>query len=547
MKTWKALLKRLAIPIVISFLGLAFFQLFASGAEDSGPPPVQRKNRYQRSRLTSDESEAEADHRKLVLSSGEDKAVDLDFDVNAGAAGISYGNPTVVATTLVKIGNKRQLVFKPLKAGETTVTVRDTDGTMRLIFAVRVMATDLLRTANELRNLLRDVEGVEIRVVGAKVIVEGELIVPADYGKLLAVVQDKAYSDTLINLATLSPMAVQVMAKKIQDDLTSFAPNVKTRVVNGMIFLEGTVDNADSAKRAAAVASLYLPDLRPGSLLERDPAVQRLPGRQLIQNFILVNPPSPKKQEKMIRVTVHFVELSKDYSKLFGFKWQPGFTSDPQISVGQTAAGAAGASSGGSGTSFTGTISSLLPKLQSAQTAGYARVLKTATVIVRSGQPAKLNEQQELSYPQAGQNGQVTSATKTVGLSVAVTPLIVGQSEDIQMDILLDQTDVVGKAPSTGGPPVTAVHKVETKLYVKSGESAAVAGVSSTDIGTNFNKDDPLPGSFGQDTVPLFSLLRSKVYTKKKSQFVVFVTPQIIENASDGTEDLKRNFRIKVK
>ena len=529
---------------------LSFSAQSVSDAADSlnpeGIASTRKHRRYKRSRLTSDESESVADRRYLLLSTGEDKIVDLDFEANGGVNGISYGNPLVVASTLVRIGEKRQLVFKPLKAGETTVTVRDNDGTIRLIFKVRVTGSNLLRTANEIRSLVRDVEGLEIRIVGQKVIMEGEVVVPSDYGKLLAVIQDKSYLDSVINLTTLSPLAMQVMAKKIQEDLSSFAPDVKTRVVNGMIFLEGSVANADNAKRAAAVASLYLPDLKPGSLLEKDPSVQRLPARLLIQNFIIINPPPAKKQDKLVRVTVHFVELSKDYTRIFGFKWQPGFTADPQIAIGQSTAGGVGAS-GSAGPSFTGTLGSLLPKLQAAQNAGYARVLKTGTVIVRSGQPAKLNEQTELAFPQLGPNGQVVSGQKTVGLSIAVTPLIVGQTEDIQMDLELDQTDVVGKAPVSGGAPVTAIHKVNTKLYVKSNESAAVAGVTSSDIGTDFNKDDPLPGSFDQQTTPLFNLLRSKNYRKKKSQFVIFVTPQIIENASEGTEDLKKNFRVKVK
>ena len=65
--------------------------------------------------------ESVADRRHLLLTTGEDKAIDLDFEVNGGANGIAYGNPQIVATTLVKIGEKRQLIFKPLKAGETTV------------------------------------------------------------------------------------------------------------------------------------------------------------------------------------------------------------------------------------------------------------------------------------------------------------------------------------------------------------------------------------------------------------------------------------------
>jgi pilus assembly protein CpaC len=87
---------------------------------------------------------------------------------------------------------------------------------------------------------------------------------------------------------------------------------------------------------------------------------------------------------------------------------------------------------------------------------------------------------------------------------------------------------------------------VETRLYIKSNESAAVAGVNSSDVGTDFNAD-PSPGIFDAGTDPLFKLIHSKDYTKKKSEFVIFVTPQIVESASEGTEDLKKNFRIRVK
>lgn len=498
-----------------------------------------------RSRLTNDGSEERADRRELLLAVGSDRAVDLNFEANAGAAGITIGNPQVVATTLVKIGDQRQVVFKPLKAGNTTVTVRDTDGTIRLVFAVNVAGNNLQKIQAEIRDLIRDIEGVNLRIVGSKVVIDGEALTPADYGRLLTVLQDKSYADWVLNLTTLSPMALQVISKRIQDDINQFAPNVRTRVVNGRIFLEGTVDNDSHFQRVERIASLYLPDIRPGGQLERaDQTAQRQKERGIIQNFVSVNPPPPKKQEKLVRVTVHFVELAKDYNTVFGFKWQPGFTADPSISIGTTAAGSTGASTG---TSFAGTISSLFPKLQSAQSAGFARVLKTGTLIVRSGQPASLNEQTAFPTTTLGPNGQAVSGQPVpIGLALAVTPLILGQSEDIQMELKLDQTNLVGRAPSGGAAPVTAKHEVQTRLYVKSGESAAVAGVNSSDVGTDFDKDDPAPGSFENGTSALFTLLHSKAYRKKKSQFVIFVTPQIVENASDGTDDLKRNFRVKV-
>jgi len=531
------------------YLLLIFLVFFESTALPDEKVNEESKNKakYRKSKLTYDESEALADKRKLLLTTGEDKTVDLDFEANTSANGITYGNPSLLTTTLVKIGaDKRQLVFKPLKAGETTVTVRDADGVIRIIFFVRVTGTDLLRIAAEIRNLLRDVEGLEIRIVGPKVVIEGEVLVPNDYGRLLTVIMDKTYTDYVLNMTSLSPMAIQIMAKRIQDDILAFAPNVKTRVVNGMIFLEGSVDNIDQANRAEKIANLYLPELKPGSALEKDPSLQRLPGRKLVYNFLIVNPAPPKKEAKLVRVTIHLVELNKDYSKLFGFKWQPGFTADPTIAVGQTAAGAAGASSG---PSFSATISSLIPKLDSAQTAGYARVLKTGTVIVVSGQPAKLTEATEFPFAQTGQNGQQTFGSKGVGFTLAVTPQILGRTEDIEMHLEVDETSLVGRAPATGAPPTTAKHSVATKLYVKSNESAAIAGVMASDIGTDFNKDDPAPGTFDptSSTNALFSLLHTKNFRKKKSQFVIFVTPQIIENASEGTDDLKKNFRVKAK
>lgn len=513
-----------------------------SGAHLTAPKSTQ--NRFKRSKLTYDESEGRADKRYVLLATGEDRAIDLDFEANAGANGIAIGNPQIVTTQLVKMGEKRQIVFKPLKAGETTVTVRDNDGTLRLIFTVRVTGSNLLRTAGEIRELLRDIEGIEIKIVGPKVIVDGEVLVPGDYARMISVITDPIYAPNVMNLTTLSPLALTMLAERIQQDISAFAENVKTRVVNGMIFLEGTVEDVDQARRAAEVAKLYLPEVKPGNPIQgRDPSAQVIQNRGLVQNFIVVNPPPPKKQEKLVRVTIHFVELAKDYTKVFGFKWQPGFTADPQITIGTTQTGGTGAESG-SAASFSATISSLFPKLSNAQNAGYARILKTGTLITRSGQPAQLNETTNIPFAIMGQNGQPATTQANVGLTVAVTPLILGQSEDIQLDLDLNQINMTGKS---AGAPITAQHAIKTKLYVKSNESAAVGGVVSQDVGTDFNKDDPSAVTQGGQTSPLFTLLHSKAYRKKKSQFVIFVTPQIVENASDGTDDMKKNFRVKVK
>jgi pilus assembly protein CpaC len=129
-----------------------------------------------------------------------------------------------------------------------------------------------------------------------------------------------------------------------------------------------------------------------------------------------------------------------------------------------------------------------------------------------------------------------------VGFEVEITPTIL-QGQDVDLNIDLDQMNSLGKG--LGGVPIVATHHVTSRLYLKSGEVAAVAGVNNSDVNTTFNRDDPNATTATGGIKPVITLMRSKSMSKKKGQFVIFVSPQIIESASEGTEDLKKNFRMK--
>jgi pilus assembly protein CpaC len=350
----------------------------------------------------------------------------------------------------------------------------------------------------------------------------------------------------VINLAKISNLSLEYVKNRISAD-PNFPQKVSIRTLNGMLILDGTVESEAEKTLAIDVAKLYVPDVNLANpLVDKAGARELSQPRGIIQALIKVVAPKQEQnaqKDKLIRVTVHFVELTKDYNKIFGFTWRPGFTSAPQISIGQDAAGDQAAQAA----SFSATLSNLFPKLQSAQNAGYARVIKSGTLIVRNGQPADMSENTRFPITIfSAQNGQVSASGEDVGLAFSVTPAVVGQTEDVTMDLDLNQKSLVGRAPAAGQAPITSSHRVKTKIFVKNGESAAVVGVNSGEVVTQFNKDDPSPGSFAEGTEPLFSLNRSKQYAKKKSQFVIFVTPQIIESAHEGTEDLQRNFRMNV-
>jgi pilus assembly protein CpaC len=77
-------------------------------------------------------------------------------------------------------------------------------------------------------------------------------------------------------------------------------------------------------------------------------------------------------------------------------------------------------------------------------------------------------------------------------------------------------------------------------VVVRSGQSAAIGGLISSDTSTGYNK---LPAN--ASTNPLISLYSSKDFRRNQSQFVVFVTPVIKASASAGSENIKRKFRLR--
>jgi len=541
----------------LNFRGfIAYWLILLTG---SGPSFAQVKNDSQagasssKKALTRNESEKNAERRDLTLTAGEDKVVDLDVDIGSlpETTFASVANDQIVkivrVNTADKVSDFRQVVFRGLKAGETTVVVRDQKGEVKIIFRVLVAPSNLDVRMAELRELLRDIEGLEIKIVGQKIVFDGELLVLSDYARLVNVISDKNYADLVINLAIISNLSLEYVKNRIAAD-PNFPQKVSIRTLNGMLILDGTVESEAEKTLAIDVAKLYVPEVNLSNpLVDKGGARELAQPRGIIQALIKVVPPkqdpAQQQKEKLIRVTVHFVELTKDYNKIFGFTWRPGFTSAPQISIGQDSAEQQAAQAA----SFSATLSNLFPKLQSAQNAGYARVIKSGTLIVKSGQPADMSENTRFPITIfSPQNGQVSASGEDVGLAFSVTPSIVGQTEDINMDLDLNQKSLVGRAPAAGQAPITASHRVKTKIFVRNGESAAVVGVNSGEVVTQFNKDDPSPGSFAEGTEPLFNLNRSKQYAKKKSQFVIFVTPQLIENAHEGTEDLKKSFRVKV-
>lgn len=483
-------------------------------------------------------SEAKATKQDVLLIAGLQSTLDLPFEPCANTEEcIRVANKKLLTVQFAR--DKKQLIFTPISRGETTITVRDDKGDIRLILKTIVSENNLSRRAAEIKELLRDIEGIEIKILGDKIVVDGEVVVLSDLNRVYAVLSDDSYKGIVLNLVGVSPVGMQILAERMQTEINR--PNVKVRVFNGLFLIEGQVESASEASTVLDIAkSMVQGFVLPKYELEgRNPIeVKRAAVGSPIVPRLTIAPAKPRPPDKMIRITVDFVELSKDYLRNFGFSWIPSLDTGGSISFGQSTTG--GVTSEGSG-SLSGTIGNLFPKLSSAQNAGYARILEESIMIVKAGKEAYFERLLEVPVQTVNDKGQPTFHQVTIGPKMSVTPHIVGQSEDVDMNIDFGYRGLAGKQ---GTAPIILNHNFKSAVMVKNGESAAIVNALSNVISTAFNKDPP-GGTVPNN--PLFTLLRSKAFQKNKSQFVVFLTPQIIESSSGGTEDIKSKYGLKRK
>lgn len=469
--------------------------------------------------------------KNLDVAIGIDEIIKFDYKFNTK---IQIGNEKLL--NLIISPAKQEITFKGREQGKTSVTVRDQGGEIRDKFIVNITSDGNSNIVKELRDLIGDIEGIEIGIKGNKVYVGGEIVVPSDIGRLSTVLEK--YPDTLV-LVELSDQTQRVIARKIQDELSrNNLRDVSVRVVNKTFWLEGVVNASSKKDLAMEIANAYLPDriktLAATNSNGRIEAVKR----DSILNFISVNeqkdPPAP---QKLLKISTQFVELSKNYNNSFGFRWAPFMNNEGSISFGQTNQGEISTSQDGT---LAGTITNLLPKLNSAKSAGYARIIQSAMIVTEDKQTGNVSKTTQYSYAVGtGENQQAQTVNLTFDFKV--TPEVVAD-EAVKMDVGVNISTQAGQ--SEAGTPQTTSNNVTTKVVVKSKESAVIGGIVQNSSSTDYDKGRPsLQTDGNKDATALFDLYRAKSYGTNKSQFVIFVTPEIIQSASEGTEEIRQKFK----
>jgi pilus assembly protein CpaC len=393
-------------------------------------------------------------------------------------------------------------------------------------YTIDVKKTDLQKVAREVQALLQGIEGITIKMLNNKIVVDGQILLPSDMKRIHSVV--KQYGGQATSLVTLSPLAQNKIAQFIERKIQN--PEIRVNAVNGKFILEGYANTREEKDKAEIVAKMYVPDVVVDEAVADKKVLERKV--DVVINLIQVRPPPEGEPSKIVQMVIHYVELQKDYSKSFRFQWLPDIGDGSTLSF-----SSGGREPGGLAATITGTVSNLLPKLNWAKEHGFARVLQSSSVTVEDGKQGVINSITRLPYQVVNGQGQPSTNFEETGIRTNVTPQIMGQRSD-SVKLALNFAVKSLLSYSDQGP-LTASREIQTVLHVRSGQSAAVGGLITNDSGTNFNK---LPA--GASRNPLISLYASKDFRRNQSQFVVFVTPLIKSSASAGSDKIKRKFRL---
>jgi pilus assembly protein CpaC len=205
-----------------------------------------------------------------------------------------------------------------------------------------------------------------------------------------------------------------------------------------------------------------------------------------------------------------------------------------KVNLGKEATSAEGGQATNKG-SFFGTVSNLFPRMAASDAAGYAKILQSGVVIVKDKVQAQI--QKMLKQPFSLGTGEFTRAENAdAGFDLKVTPTILSK-ERIDMNIGVNVSSI------DGNPPATKTNNITTQLILKSKESAVVGGVAINQNITGYDKDSPTGEEAVTDGTPLFTFFKSKAIKSAKNQFVVFITPEILENAHTGSYEVLQKFK----
>ena len=122
--------------------------------------------------------------KRIEVVIGQDYVETLDF---APFPKVEIGNPAALDFRIAP--QKERLTLKGVKPSSSPISVRvlNTVGDLKALYEVTVTETAKGKIVQKLKTFIGDIEGLEIKIKGGEVVIEGKIIVADDLGRMYTI------------------------------------------------------------------------------------------------------------------------------------------------------------------------------------------------------------------------------------------------------------------------------------------------------------------------------------------------------------------------
>jgi pilus assembly protein CpaC len=428
-----------------------------------------------------------------ILIKGQSTTIPVDYEIGD----VAVANRDVCDYL---VGSDRKSIYLNAKrGGETTVTLWSAAGDKEDEFLVRVVTATLSDVMDRVKDEFGDIDGIDININGGRVEIKGDVTDPKDFRRI----EDMSRADGSIrSRVRLSDEMIGKIADAIRGEVAT--PGIEVKSVRDRIVLTGVAYNQTDSRRAYEIAKMYYDDVV--NLIDVKDSSRSIGGKDLIE------------------LDIYMMEVKKSALKDLGINWAPGsFTASD--GMGQTSGTAGGLFSaiGDVGKSLIGFVFQLVPKIRAINERGGARMLENPSVVVKSGETARVFSGSELPYYKGGEVG-----FKKVGIDIAAEPILIDDGVDIKIDASLS-------SPSSDLRGAVDTNSISTTAVCPFGQSLAIGNiVRSNDVKAKNRIPEGLDTSSA-----LFTLFLSKEFQANRSEFVIFITPRLVKKPSGAVQELE--------
>lgn len=444
---------------------------------------------------------------RIEISAGESRVLKTGFVVEK----IAIGDPDVCGG--VKTA-EQEILINAKKPGQSNIFIWGSNDEKAEI-QVFVKSSEINNMANELKEVIRDIEGVEVRVIGSRIFVEGQVFTQNAMRRVEKVI---AGMPDVVNLVEFSPVMKDIVKSEIEKALAAQnMKNLRVTVTKNNFMLTGTVGSETESKRAQIIAEAYSPSIINAIAIQK--AVPKT-------KSTAAAPPPPPPKSILIEMSLNIMEIEKAALRDVGIHWNPGGS----LGASGSYSGASGSSPSLSG-SLAGTISNLFPKMRKIQESGRGRSLMQQTLITKSGESAQFFAGSEVPISISQPGGTMSVEFKKVGVTLNFKPEI-DYYNNIVSIIKVESSSITGAGP--GGAPVISNTNLNTVLSVPDGNSIALGGLVGQ---KELEADSASPPGGGS------SLFQANKGTRRETdsrEVIIFVTPRILSAEAPPMEVQKK-------